>query len=84
MLISLYVDDMIITGNANNLIKEIKQQRSQVFEMKDLRNLHYCLDWRYGKTLDRLFSLKGSMPEACLKGLEWSSVDQQQHHYRRT
>ena len=40
ILISLYVYDMIITGNANNLIKEIKQQMSQVFEMKDLGNLH--------------------------------------------
>eukprot|EP00253_Pinus_taeda_P006942 PITA_06942 len=43
ILISLYVDDMIITRNANNLIKEITQQMSQVFEMKDLGNLHYCL-----------------------------------------
>ena len=48
VLISLYVDDLIITGNANKF-DEIKEQLSQAFEMKDLGELHYCLDleiWR--------------------------------------
>ena len=31
VLIYLYVDDIIITGNADELIKEIKEQMSQVF-----------------------------------------------------
>ena len=43
VLISLYVDDLIMTGNADKLIDEIKKQLSQVFEMKDLGELHYCL-----------------------------------------
>ena len=42
-LISLYADDLIITGNACKLITEIKNQLSQEFEMKDLGELHYCL-----------------------------------------
>eukprot|EP00253_Pinus_taeda_P001596 PITA_01596 len=49
VLISLYADDLIITGNADNLIKEIKEQMSQVYEMKYLGELHYCLGlevWR--------------------------------------
>jgi hypothetical protein len=48
-LISLYVDDLIITGNAKKLIDEIKEHLSKVFEMKDLGELHYCLGlevWR--------------------------------------
>jgi len=48
-LISVYVDDIIITGNACKLIEEIKIQLSHVFEMKDLGELHYCLGikvWR--------------------------------------
>ena len=36
VLISLYVDDLIITSDVVDLIKEIKQHMSQVFEMKDL------------------------------------------------
>jgi len=43
VLISLYVDDLIITGNVDNLIKEIKEKMPQVLEMKDLGELHYCL-----------------------------------------
>ena len=54
-LIPVYVDDLIITGNACKLIEEIKNQLSHVFEMKDLSELHYCLGlevWREpGKTL---------------------------------
>ena len=49
VLISLYVDDLIITGNAEKLIDEIKEQLSKVFEMKDLGELHYFLGlevWR--------------------------------------
>jgi hypothetical protein len=49
VLISLYVDDLIITGNVEKLIDEIKEQLSKVFEMKDLGELHYYLGlevWR--------------------------------------
>ena len=48
-LISLYVDDLIITGSALRLIEEIKIHFSHVFEMKDLGESHYCLGleiWR--------------------------------------
>jgi len=43
VLISLYVDDLIITRNSKNNISGIKKQMSLVFEMKDLSELHYCL-----------------------------------------
>jgi len=43
VLISLYVDDLIVIGNSNELVEEIKVQMSQVFEMRDLGELHYCL-----------------------------------------
>jgi len=56
ILISLYVNDMIITGNANNLIKEIKKKMSQVFEMKDLGDIHYCLGLEVWKECGQNFS----------------------------
>lgn len=53
-LISLYVDDLIITGGTYKLIADIKSNLSQEFEMKELGDLHYCLGiafWREsGKT----------------------------------
>eukprot|EP00253_Pinus_taeda_P009302 PITA_09302 len=54
-LISVYVDDLIIAGNACKLIEKLKNQLSHVFEMKDLGELYYCLGlevWREpGNTL---------------------------------
>ena len=54
-LISLYVDDPIITKNACKLITEIKNQLSQEYDIKYLGELHYCLGlevWREaGKTM---------------------------------
>eukprot|EP00253_Pinus_taeda_P027659 PITA_27659 len=59
ILISLYVDDMIITGNADSLIKEIKQQMSQEFEMKNLGDLHYCLGLEVWKDSSQTFLTQG-------------------------
>eukprot|EP00253_Pinus_taeda_P034822 PITA_34822 len=71
ILISLYVDDMIITGDADNLIRGIKKLMAQVFEMKDLGSLHYCLglevcrntgqtfltQWKYDRNLLEKFGM---------------------------
>ena len=54
-MVSLYVDDLIITGCASHLIEDIKIQLSYMFEMKDLGEIHYCWGleiWReVGKTI---------------------------------
>ena len=55
VLIFLYVDDLIIKGSASHLIEDIEIQLSQMFEMKYLGEIHYCLGleiWReVGKTM---------------------------------
>jgi hypothetical protein len=43
VLNSLYVYDLLITGNVEKLINEIKEKFPKVFEMKDLGQLHYYL-----------------------------------------
>jgi len=67
ILISLYVDDMVIIGNANNLIKEIKQQMSQVFEMKDLGNLNYCLGLEVWRDFGQTFLTQGKYAKSLLE-----------------
>jgi len=58
---------MIITGNENALIKEIKLQMSQVFEMKDLRSLHYCLGMEVWRDSGQTFLTQGKYVRGLLK-----------------
>ena len=67
ILISLYVDDMIITGNADTLIKEIKWQMSQVLEMKDLGNLHCCLGLEVWRDYRQTFLTQGKYAKSHLE-----------------
>eukprot|EP00253_Pinus_taeda_P031156 PITA_31156 len=50
---------MIITGNAIDLIKGIKRLMAQVFEMKDLRSLHYCLGLEVFRNTGQTFLTQG-------------------------
>ena len=49
VFISLYVDDIVIARNPCKFIDEVKKNMSQVFQMKDLGEMHYFLGlklWR--------------------------------------
>ncbi|GMI95695.1 hypothetical protein HRI_003238700 [Hibiscus trionum] len=39
--LSVYVDDLLIIGNDEGMIKELKEALHQKFKMKDLRELKY-------------------------------------------
>lgn len=43
LIVSLYVDDLIITGNDSKMIEEFKQEMMKSFEMSDLGLMHYFL-----------------------------------------
>ena len=43
MYVAVYVDDMLLVGNKMNLIKEVKQQLSFKFDMKDIKPTHFIL-----------------------------------------
>jgi hypothetical protein len=67
VLISLYVDDLIITGNSEKLISGMKKQMSQVFEMKDLGELHYCLGLEVWRNVGQTFVSQGKYVIEVLK-----------------
>jgi len=46
VVIIIYVDDLIITGNSDANVFYLKKLLKQKFEMKDLRELHYVLALR--------------------------------------
>ena len=55
ILLLLYVDDIIITGDELSGIQELKDFLSQQFEMKDLRHLNYFLGLEITHSTDGLY-----------------------------
>ena len=55
ILLLLYVDDMIITGDNRSSIQELKNFLSQQFEMRDLRHLSYFLGLEITHFIDGLY-----------------------------
>ena len=55
ILLLLYMDDMIITGDDLNDIQELKDFLSYQFEMKDLRHLSYFLGLEITNSTDGLY-----------------------------
>ena len=55
ILLLLYVDDMIITGDDLSGIQELKDFLSQQFEMKDFGHLSYFLGLEITRSTDGLY-----------------------------
>ncbi|WJZ85849.1 hypothetical protein VitviT2T_005366 [Vitis vinifera] len=46
LIVSLYVDDMLVTGNQPRLIQSFKDEMNKVFEMTDLGVMKYFWEWK--------------------------------------
>lgn len=55
MIISLYVDDLIITGSNEIMIMQFKERLKSTFEMTDLGKLKYFLGFEITYTKERVF-----------------------------
>jgi len=49
----VYVDDLILVGNDQNKLLQIKEELSQKFEMKDLGELHFFLGMEVERNRDQ-------------------------------
>ncbi|XP_022751424.1 uncharacterized protein LOC111300070 [Durio zibethinus] len=43
LIVSLYVDDLLVTGSKSALMKDFKLQMQEIFEMTDMREMSYFL-----------------------------------------
>ncbi|KAL3688664.1 hypothetical protein R1sor_014973 [Riccia sorocarpa] len=66
VLITLYVDDLILTGNHEDLILKIKEHLSSEFEMQDLGELKYFLVVEYVRDGKDLWLLQRKYAEDML------------------
>ncbi|CAN1790917.1 Retrovirus-related Pol polyprotein from transposon RE1 [Linum perenne] len=53
-ILIVYVDDIIITGNDEDEIKQLKKRLATEFEIKDLENLRYFLGMEIARSKDEL------------------------------
>eukprot|EP00253_Pinus_taeda_P024404 PITA_24404 len=75
MLIALATKyDMIITGDADDLIRGVKRLMAQVFEMKDLGSLHYFLGLEACRDTGQTFLTQGKYARNVLEKFWYGSV----------
>ena len=55
MIISLYVDDLLVTGNDIALVKEFKKQMEKEFEMTDMGEMSYFLGMEIHQSQQGIF-----------------------------
>lgn len=54
LIVGVYVDDLIFTGNCSNEVKLFKEQMQQEFKISDLGSLSYYLGIEIGQQKDGL------------------------------
>lgn len=55
VIVSLYVDDLFVTGSRRDLIEDFKKEMSQVFEMTDLGIMSYFLGMEVKQSENEIF-----------------------------
>ena len=67
LVVSLYVDDLLITGSSTKLIDEFKQAMMQAFEMSDLGLMTYFLGMEITQGKDEFFICQKKYAKEILK-----------------
>jgi hypothetical protein len=67
LIVGVYVDDLIISGNSIKLIDKFKKEMAEVFKMSDLGLLTYYLGIEVKQTSDGIFLSQGSYGKKILE-----------------
>ncbi|KAL0554757.1 hypothetical protein IC582_008685 [Cucumis melo] len=72
LIVCLYVDDLIFTGNDSAMIEKFKRSMMVEFEMSDLRKMHYFLEIEVVQSASGIFiSQKKYMHKRCRTSSKW-------------
>jgi hypothetical protein len=71
LIIGVYVDDLVVTGELQKVIESFKSEMGKAFNMSDLRLLHYYLGLEVKQNSDGIFSVKGLMPRRFWIAVGW-------------
>jgi len=74
LIIVLYVDDLILTGN-DQLIKSFKEYLARDFEMKDVGLMHYFLGMEVWQGVAELFVSQGKYSKRYLGDSAWRATN---------
>ncbi|KAK0597781.1 hypothetical protein LWI29_028530 [Acer saccharum] len=72
LIVSLYVDDLIYTGNNEKMMKEFKEDMMKTFEMTDLGLMHYFLGIEINQEKSGIFVSQKKYTESLLKKFKMS------------
>ena len=75
LIVCLYVDDMIFTGNSSKMIEEFKKNMMSEFEMTDLGLLHYFLGMEVIQDSNGIFLHQGKYARDLLKRFHMSNCN---------
>lgn len=71
LVVSLYVDDLIFTGNNERMCVEFKTSMQREFEMTDMGKMKFFLGVEFIKEKKVYIFVRKSMPKKCLRGSIW-------------
>nr|KYP63531.1 Copia protein [Cajanus cajan] len=67
LIVSLYVDDLLVTGDDTKLVEEFKQEMMQAFEMTDLGHMTYFLGIEIKQSVNEVFICQRKYAKEILK-----------------
>ena len=67
LIVSLYIDDLLVTEGNVKLVEEFKREMKQVFEMTDLRLMTYFLGMEIKQDEDEVFICQRKYAKEILK-----------------
>ncbi|KAL0341478.1 UNVERIFIED_CONTAM: Retrovirus-related Pol polyprotein from transposon RE2 [Sesamum calycinum] len=76
LIVSLYVDDLIYTGNNEKMIQDFKEDMMKTFEMSDLGLMHFFLGIEINQEKEEYLYVKGSTRRLYSRSSKWKAARQ--------